>query len=358
MFATLKQNENSKLPFRLKFLYWTLTLLIFWQVLSLLAFPKAEIQASDLTLENIIAAINKERTIRNLSPLNADSRLSAAAQFKSDDMQARHYFSHTDPEGNYIWGKIVEKGYTPYLQLGENLAVEFYSTESLVSAWMNSPTHRANVLNEGFKDQGMGMALGEPAQGQYYSAIANTFGTLLPSKKPERPATLPAKTSPAPAVTKPSTPASQPAVKQPEIVKSAAAETLPPPSTSTPQTEPTQPASQTPVRPTPSEAPRSSALEVAQTSQNFSLPPQNQAPATITPVDNGALVALPRSQNALNAYEINRYLMLGLGLLLLFMILSDIKKMLAEKYSRFDKKINNLVLLILSLLVIGVMYWL
>ncbi len=356
MFTTLKQDENPKLPFRLKFLYWTLILLIFWQVLSLLALPKAETRASDLTLDNIIAAVNKERTLRNLSPLNADSRLNAAAQYKSDDMQARHYFSHTDPEGNYIWGKIVEKGYTPYLQLGENLAVEFYSTESLVSAWMNSPTHRANVLNEGFKDQGMGMALGEPAQGQYYSAITNTFGTLLPAKKTER-APAPAKSAPAPASPAPAAAALEPAT-EPKIVKAAA--TNPPASdpVPVPKSEPAMPAPKTPLRPTPSEAPRSSTVEVAQTSQNFSLPPQNQTPATITPVDNGALVAMPRSQNALNAYKINRYLMLGLGLLLLFMLLSDIKKMLAEKFSHFDKKINNLVLLILSLLVIGVMYWL
>ncbi|MCL5775071.1 MAG: CAP domain-containing protein, partial [Patescibacteria group bacterium] len=116
--------------------------LIYWHL-----FLPMNVRASDLTLENILNAINKERSLRNLVLLNTDSRLSLAAQGKATDMQARHYFSHTDPEGNYIWPKIVAAGYTPYLQLGENLAIEFYNTDSLVNAWMNSPTHRANVLN-------------------------------------------------------------------------------------------------------------------------------------------------------------------------------------------------------------------
>ena len=106
-----------------------------------------------------------------------------AAQSKTDDMQARHYFAHVDPDGHYIWDKIVADGYTPYLELGENLAIEFYDTDSLISAWMNSPEHRANILNDGFQDQGMGLTFGNPATGQYHSAIANTFGTLAPAAK-------------------------------------------------------------------------------------------------------------------------------------------------------------------------------
>jgi uncharacterized protein YkwD len=128
--------------------------------------------ASDLTVENIMAAINKERDLRNLALLKTDSRLTQAAQFKSDDMQARHYFSHTNPEGEYIWPKIVEYGYSPYVQLGENLAIEFYNTESLVSAWMNSPTHRANVLQENFKDQGMGLTFGDRQRVQIFLRTA------------------------------------------------------------------------------------------------------------------------------------------------------------------------------------------
>src|SRR5208337_2857559 len=88
---------------------------------------------------------------------------------------------------------------------GENLAIEFYDTDSLVSAWMNSPEHRANILNAGFQDQGMGLALGNPADGQYYSAITNTFGTLAPIPK--------AQASPAPAATAPVAEAPAPKAK-------------------------------------------------------------------------------------------------------------------------------------------------
>src|SRR6185295_6364599 len=89
-----------------------------------------------------------------------------------------------------------------YLQLGENLAIEFYDTDSLVSAWMNSPTHRDNILQEGFKDQGMALTFGDSAQGQYHSAIANTFGTLAFSAQPKT-----ASATPAPKTVKKSPPA-------------------------------------------------------------------------------------------------------------------------------------------------------
>ena len=59
--------------------------------------PANHAQALDLTLQNIINGINKERSLKNLPLLNTDSRLSTAAQSKSEDMVARKYFSHTDP---------------------------------------------------------------------------------------------------------------------------------------------------------------------------------------------------------------------------------------------------------------------
>src|ERR1051326_4935492 len=152
------QNSTNQKHSRLLsgFGIFLLILFIAIRVVLTLALPQPKAEASDLTIENIMSAVNRERSLRNLLTLNADSRLSSAAVYKSNDMMTRHYFSHQDPEGNFIWGKIEQAGYTPYLQLGENLAIEFYDTDSLVAAWMNSPTHRANILNDGFKDQGMG----------------------------------------------------------------------------------------------------------------------------------------------------------------------------------------------------------
>ena len=87
-----------------------LILLIVFAVLKLalaLVLPRNAAWASDLTINNILQAVNNQRSQRNLVTLNTDSRLSSAAQSKADDMQARHYFAHVDPDGHYIWDKIV-----------------------------------------------------------------------------------------------------------------------------------------------------------------------------------------------------------------------------------------------------------
>lgn len=202
------------------------------RILSGLLSPSAQIRALDLSTENILQAVNRERGSRNLALLNTNGLLSSAADYKAHDMITRKYFAHTDPEGQYIWPKIASLGYAPYSMLGENLAIEFYSTDSLVQAWMDSPTHRANILQEGFRDQGMGLAFGSTQNGEYGTSIANTFGTLLPKKPtPPPPAPAPAKPKPAP-VTKPAPkkvvtvppkpkPAPAPAKPKPAPVKAA-----------------------------------------------------------------------------------------------------------------------------------------
>ncbi len=149
--------------------------------------------ASDITPANILYEVNHERTIRNLNALTPNLALSAAAQYKANDMIQRRYFSHVDPDGNYIWNKIVQYGYNPYTTLGENLAVDFSDTESLMAAWMNSPSHRENILNPAFQDQGAGVTFGDPNSGQFIVAIANTFGA-----QPAKAATKPAQTKPLP----------------------------------------------------------------------------------------------------------------------------------------------------------------
>ncbi len=324
---------------------------------AFLSHPNAN--ASDLTLENILSSVNQERVANNLPALNSDTRLGNAAQFKAGDMQNRHYFSHTDPEGNYIWNKIVSEGYTPYLQLGENLAIEFHSTESLISAWMNSPTHRANILTPQFKDQGMGLQFGQADQGQYGSAVANTFGTLLPAKKP-----TPTPPTPAPikkSTTKLKTPSKKTVVKK---------KTPPPPlSAQTPEinlnnnpeiVEEIKPPNVNPL----SEPPRGDKF-----AQNFSLP---QTPLSETEINeqpetnqndnlsenlptSAPITAVVRATNFLNAFTKNPVLILAV-LLLLFLLI-DLNKSVKEKLSHLDKKINNTVLLILSILCVIFLYW-
>lgn len=321
--------------------------LIYWHL-----FLPMSVRASDLTLENILNAINKERSLRNLVLLNTDSRLSLAAQGKAADMEARHYFSHTDPEGNYIWPKIVAAGYTPYLQLGENLAIEFYNTDSLVNAWMNSPTHRANVLNEGFRDQGMGLEFGNADAGQYHSAITNTFGTLAIKKAASSPA-VKSETAPAPK------PATKPATQTPPPTPAPATTPAPAPTPAT-----TAPVSNIQTQGTP--------LAIrGDENQSYALP-QAADPQTTTPVSASSVPAAQGTPHRpafepltvggapapKNPADFTRYLSLFLTALIIIFIVSDIKDAFQNKLAGLDKKINNLVLLILALIVLAFLYWL
>lgn len=347
-----------------------LILLTIFAVLKLvlnLALPRSSALASDLTVDNILQAVNSQRSQRNLTTLNTDGRLSSAAQSKADDMQARHYFAHVDPDGNYIWPKIAAAGYTPYLELGENLAIEFYDTDSLMSAWMNSPTHRANILNDGFKDQGMGLNFGDSNAGQYHSVVANTFGALLLKKVQPAPtaasgsappavsptaqpavsgASQKARTQPAPFTQKPkaqpkpaTSPAPSPATTQPAIVK-------PPQSNPAPETvaNPLNPRgdyamAQNPVQPGLNANPAPSATPATT---------QTTAPAVVN----------TQSQNPLANYQANRYLTLAFGIVLFLFLLTDLRDLVQKKSELVGKKINNLMLLFLALVVIAVMYWL
>lgn len=310
-----------------------LSLLIFLRILFTLSHPPAPLEASDLTIANILNGINNERSLRNITTLNTDYRLSKAAQEKSDDMQARHYFSHTDPEGNYIWPKIVAAGYNPYSMLGENLAIEFYNTESLIAAWMNSPTHRANVLNGGFKDQGMGLALGDTSQNQYHSAVTNTFGALLPLK-----------TAPLPPPTAPAT-----------TNKTSASAGV----SNTPSPTPTPALTPTPVN---SLNPRGQEQTQNQNGALALSETQTNADKNAGSLGQKSPIKPSANDSALNsgekALKNTRAINLGLGILLILLLLADLKLFQKEKYPQLDKKLNNLSLLFLAIVMTVFLYWL
>lgn len=300
------------------------------QILSSRSTPTQHTLASDLTVTNITSAVNKERQMRNLLTLSTHNSLQTAAQIKSDDMMSRHYFSHTNPEGLYVWPTIVSQGYTPYLQLGENLAIEFYDTESLMSAWMNSPTHRANIVNEGFKDQGMGLAFGTPSQGQYYSAITNTFGALIPPKAPPIPP--PAQPTPKP------TPAPSPSP--------------------VPKPTPT-PVPQPPVNVVPPPLPKP--VTVTTTASSTTVVPP--AKTSTTPVSTTTVPAsetsgvINKKEPAPSPYSTNRLLTLSFGGILLAVLLMDAWVVLERRLNLLDKRVNNVFILVLALIIVALIYF-
>ncbi|WP_345043883.1 CAP domain-containing protein [Streptomyces sannanensis] len=110
-------------------------------------------------VRQVIALLNREREKHGCGPLRADSHLRTAAQRHSDDMAARGFFSHTNPDGTDPGRRITVTGYE-WSTYGENIAVGQKSPEQVMKSWMDSPGHRANILNCAFKDVGIGIHFG------------------------------------------------------------------------------------------------------------------------------------------------------------------------------------------------------
>ena len=107
----------------------------------------------------LVDLTNNDREALALPQLEANPVLTAAAQAKANDMAEKGYFSHTTPEGNDSWHWFERVGYD-YQYAGENLAVNFIDSGDVQNAWMNSPTHRDNIVNPRYTEIGIATAVG------------------------------------------------------------------------------------------------------------------------------------------------------------------------------------------------------
>jgi len=117
--------------------------------------PEASSSPSD-TVTQVVALVNKERATAGCGALTEDPQLEKAAQGHSDDMAARNFFDHTNPDGADPGQRITAAGYK-WSTYGENIAQGQQTPEAVMESWMNSPGHRANILNCSFKDIGVGV---------------------------------------------------------------------------------------------------------------------------------------------------------------------------------------------------------
>ena len=117
---------------------------------------------SGLTAEEqqMINLVNQERTSRGLKPLTVDMTLVKTARMKSNDMIAKNYFAHQSPTYGSPFDLMKSQGVT-YRTAGENLAGAG-SVQSAHNNLMNSPGHRANILNPNFTHIGIGIVKGGP----------------------------------------------------------------------------------------------------------------------------------------------------------------------------------------------------
>lgn len=131
--------------------------------------------AKDITSERLLALTNAEREKKGLKPLHLDSVLSEAANEKAQYMLSHNYWAHTAPDGTTPWEFFNKAGYR-YLYAGENLAKEFEVSDGVVSAWMQSPSHRANILRPEYQDIGFAVVNGE-LEGEKTTLVVELFGT-------------------------------------------------------------------------------------------------------------------------------------------------------------------------------------
>lgn len=114
----------------------------------------------------VVRLVNEIRRENGLKPLTQDWQLSRVARYKSQDMRDLGYFSHTSPTYGSPFEMMKSFGIT-YRTAGENIAKGYASPEAVVNAWMNSPGHRANILNSTYTHIGVGYV----ASGNYWTQM-------------------------------------------------------------------------------------------------------------------------------------------------------------------------------------------
>lgn len=133
--------------------------------------------AEEINSDSVIKYVNKARTAEGLSALIPNEKLMKIAQDKLNDMIENKYFAHTSPSGLNPWYWFGKNNYE-YQFAGENLAINFLKAEDQQKAWMNSLTHKKNILNVNFAETGVAVGAGE-IDGQVSIIAVQEFGTQV-----------------------------------------------------------------------------------------------------------------------------------------------------------------------------------
>ncbi len=123
----------------------------------------------------LVDLTNENRVASGGSVLTRSVALDAAARLKAEDMARNGYFAHTSPEGLTPWHWFEVAGYH-FIYAGENLAINFTESVDVENAWLNSPLHRANILNARFSEIGIATTEGI-YNGTPTTFVVQMFGT-------------------------------------------------------------------------------------------------------------------------------------------------------------------------------------
>ena len=132
-------------------------------------------RVSNISASDLLADTNVQREQSALPDLKVNAALNNAAFAKAQDMFANNYWAHVSPNGVTPWKWIGDAGYN-YEVAGENLAKNYATAQATVDAWMASPTHRANIMNDKYQDIGFAVVDGM-LEGRPTTLVVAYYGT-------------------------------------------------------------------------------------------------------------------------------------------------------------------------------------
>jgi len=181
IFIPCQENDFRPKFLESRVLIWIVIVLFFLKLITvpfLLYFPKNSL-FSDISKNILVELINKDRKGMGLAPLKENNILNQAASLKAQDMLLKDYFAHQSPEGQSPWYWLQLAGYN-YQTAGENLAIGFLDSEEVYQAWLNSPSHKANLFNPAYQEIGIAVLKGN-FKNNNTTLVVQYFGT--PQKK-------------------------------------------------------------------------------------------------------------------------------------------------------------------------------
>ena len=135
----------------------------------------ASLRNVDAARTEMLEEVNAARRKAGAPPLKLESHLQKAAQEHAEDMLERGYFAHESPSGTTVRERSTAAGYE-WKTIGENIAEGQLSVDEVMRTWMNSPTHRKNILNPSFRDLGIGLVASRGKDGRYRTVWVQSFG--------------------------------------------------------------------------------------------------------------------------------------------------------------------------------------
>ncbi len=156
---------------------------IFTSSITVNRFVHGTVLGANVYSSVLVDLTNDVRKENSLPLLALNTKLTSAAKLKATDMADNSYFAHTSPSGITPWYWFSAVDYQ-FAYAGENLAIDFFDSQSVENAWLASPKHRENILDDRFEEIGIATKTAQ-FQGRETTFVVQMFGTPTFADEPE-----------------------------------------------------------------------------------------------------------------------------------------------------------------------------